>query len=67
MSEPHNNAFVHDGWLTRIASRARYRATKSATPVDLMLAHYPADEREQIAELLRILAAKPGGAEDRVL
>jgi hypothetical protein len=67
MSEPHNNAILHDGWLTRITSRARYRATKFATPVDLMLSRYPADEREQIAELLRILAAKPGDGENRVL
>jgi hypothetical protein len=67
MSESHNNAFLQDGWLTRITSRARYRATKSAAPVDLMLARYPSDEREQIAELLRILAAKPGDGENRVL
>jgi hypothetical protein len=32
-----------------------------------MLARYTADEREQIAELLRILAAKPGGGENRIL
>jgi hypothetical protein len=32
-----------------------------------MLARYPADEREQIAELLRILAAKPGDAQNRAL
>jgi hypothetical protein len=33
-----------------------------AAQADLMLARYPADVREQITELLRVLAAKPGEA-----
>jgi hypothetical protein len=33
------------------------------THADLVLARYPAEEREQIVELLRILARKPGDAE----
>jgi hypothetical protein len=67
MSEFHNNTFFHDGRSIRITSRIRKRASKLTTPVDLMLARYPADEREQIAELLRILAAKRGDGETGTL
>jgi hypothetical protein len=35
------------------------RAAKLGTKIDLMAARYSAEEREQIAELLRILSAKP--------
>jgi hypothetical protein len=35
------------------------RAAKLGTKIDLMAARYPAEEREQVAELLRILSAKP--------
>jgi hypothetical protein len=35
------------------------RATNFATKVDLVTAQYPIEEREEIAQLLRILAAKP--------
>jgi hypothetical protein len=47
---------------TRIAPLIRKRvdrATNFATKVDLVTAQYPVEEREEIAELLRILAAKP--------
>jgi hypothetical protein len=36
-----------------------------AAKADLMLARYPADVREQITELLRVLVAKPGEAENQ--
>jgi hypothetical protein len=35
------------------------RAAKLGTKIDLMAARYPAEERDQIAELLRILSEKP--------
>ena len=37
-----------------------------AAKADLMLARYPDYIREQITELLRVLAAKPGEAENGV-
>jgi hypothetical protein len=67
MSELNNNAFGHDGRLTGIASRARNPATRFDRQADLMLTRYSVEEREQIAELLRILAAKPGDAEKGAL
>jgi hypothetical protein len=36
---------------------------KFAVDADSALARYPAEEREQIVELLHILAAKPGDGE----
>ena len=54
--------FSHNGRRTHIAPRVRKRvdrATNFATKVVLMTAQYSAEEREEIAELLRILAAKP--------
>jgi hypothetical protein len=50
------------GWRTRIAPRIRNgvdRTTNFATKVDLMIAQYSAEEQGEIAELLRILTAKP--------
>ena len=52
----------HNDQRTRIAPLIRKRvdrATNFATKVDLVTAQYPVEEREEIAELLRILAAKP--------
>jgi len=52
----------HNDRRTRIAPLIRKRvdrATNFATQVDLVTAQYPVEEREEIAELLRILAAKP--------
>ena len=43
-------------------SRIRNQPAKFVTQADLL--RYPVAEREQIAELLRILAAKPGNAEN---
>jgi hypothetical protein len=45
--------------------RARNPAVKFAAQADCVLARYPPEEREQIVELLHILAAKPGDAETR--
>jgi hypothetical protein len=42
------------------------RATNFATKVDLVTAQYPVEEREEIAELLRILAAKPEAPDVRL-
>jgi hypothetical protein len=41
----------------------RNRGAELAAQADLMLARYPAYVREQITELLRVLAQKPGQAE----
>jgi hypothetical protein len=64
MSELRNGGLSHDGRRTNVLSRVRNRAMKFATQADLVLARYPVAEREQIAELLHILAAKPGNAEN---
>jgi hypothetical protein len=50
------------GWRTRITPRIRNGVdwtTNFATKVDLMIAKYSAEEREEIGELLRILTEKP--------
>ena len=59
----------HNDQQTRIVPLIRKRvdwATNFATKVDLVTAQYPAEEREEIAELLRILAAKPDAREVRL-
>ena len=58
-----SNGRSKDGRRSRIGPRAREQAEKPVTHADLVLARYPAEEREQIVELLRILARKPGDAE----
>lgn len=60
MSELPKHASSHDGRPTRLAFNDRNRGAELAAQADLMLARYPADVREQITELLRVLAAKPG-------
>ena len=59
MSELHNMASSHNGQPT-LASNDRNRGAELAARADLMLTRYPTDVREQITELLRVLAAKPG-------
>jgi hypothetical protein len=66
MSEFRNNASSYDGRPTPLAFRDRNRGAELAAQADRMLAHYPADVRDQITELLRVLAAKPGEAENGV-
>jgi hypothetical protein len=66
MSDRRKNTPSHDGRPTRLASGDRNRETEFAAQADVMLARYPADVREQIADLLRVLAAKPGEAENGI-
>jgi hypothetical protein len=54
--------FSNEGRRKRSAASVRERVdrvTDFATKVDLVIAQYPVEEREEIAELLRILTAKP--------
>jgi hypothetical protein len=66
MSELHNNASAHDLRPTDLIFRDRNRGAELAAQADLMLARYPGVVREQITELLRVLAEKPGEAKNRV-
>lgn len=66
MSELRNNASSYDGRPTRLAFHDGNQMVEFAAKVDLMLARYPDYVREQITELLRVLAAKPGEAENGI-
>src|SRR5271157_3766905 len=59
-------ASSHDGRPTRLESCGRNRGAELAAQADLMLARYPADVRQQITELLQVLAKQPGEAENGV-
>jgi hypothetical protein len=62
-------AVSHNDQRTRIAPLIRKRvdrATHFATKVDLVTAQYPVEKRREIAELLRILAAKPEAPDVRL-
>ena len=59
-------ASSHDGRPTRLESCGRNLGDELAAQADLMLARYPADVRQQITELLQVLAEKPGEAENGV-
>jgi hypothetical protein len=63
MFELSKDASSHDGRPTRIESCDSNRGAELAAQADLMLARYPADVREQITELLQVLAEKPGEAQ----
>jgi hypothetical protein len=63
MSELLKNATSHDSRSPTVVFPDRNRGAELAAQADLMLARYPAYVREQINELLRVLAAKPGEAE----
>jgi hypothetical protein len=65
MSELPKSAGPHDGRLAPLDSEDKSRAAELAAQADLMLARYPIDVREQVSELLRVLAAKPEEAEIR--
>lgn len=59
----------HNDQRTRIAPLIRKRVDRAinfAMKVDLVTAQYPIEEREEIAQLLRILAAKPEAPDVRV-
>jgi hypothetical protein len=60
MSELPKNASPYDGGPTSPVSKDRNRGAELAAQADLRLAHYPADVREQMTDLLRVLASKPG-------
>jgi hypothetical protein len=66
MSELRNGVLSQDTQATGLASPHGNRGPELAAQADLMLARYPVYIREQITELLRVLAAKPGGAENGV-
>ena len=66
MSELLKNASSHDGRLMGVASHDRNRGAELAAQAHLVLARYPAGIRGQVAELLRVLAAKQGEAEIRI-
>jgi hypothetical protein len=55
-------SFSYPGRATRRAAHVRERASRAPNfemKVGLITAQYPLEEREEIAELLRILTAKP--------
>jgi hypothetical protein len=66
MAELRNDTFSQDTQATGLASQHGNRGAELAAQADLMLARYPAEVREQITDLLRVLATKPGEAEDAV-
>ena len=63
MSEVHKNASARNGRPTGLLVRDRGHGAELAAQAGVMLAHYPANVREEVTELLRVLAEKPGGAE----
>jgi hypothetical protein len=56
MCELSRDATSLESQPTPVESCDRDRVAELAAQADLMLARYPADVREQIAELLRVLA-----------
>ena len=63
MSEVHKNAASRNGRPTGLLVRDRSDGAELAAQAGVMLARYPANVREEVTELLRVLAAKPGEAE----
>jgi hypothetical protein len=66
MSDLYKNAPSYDGEPKRLSSRDRNQKAEFAAQADLMLARYPAAVREQIIDLLQVLAERPGDAENGV-
>ena len=66
MYELRNNASSRDGRPSGLVSRDGNRGAELAAQAKVRLARYPADVREQITDLLRVLAEKPGTAETGV-
>ena len=66
MSEVHKNASSRSGRPTGIPVRDRNGGAELAAQAGVMLARYPANVREEVTDLLRVLAAKPGEAEKGV-
>jgi hypothetical protein len=66
MPELRNNASSLNGQSPVLAVHVRDRGEELATQADVMLARYPVYIREQVTELLMVLAAKPGEAGSEV-
>ena len=66
MSDLYKGATSHDGQPKHLSSRDKNRKAEFAAQANLMLARYPADVREQIIDLLQLLAERPGDAENGV-
>ena len=61
MASLKDQSFSPEGRLARIAPRLRDRVDRAPSfeaKLELVTAQYPVEEREEIAELLRILAAR---------
>jgi hypothetical protein len=67
MPELRNDALSYDTSATGVAFHGGNRGAELAAKADLMLARYPDYIREQVTELLRVLAAKPGQVEKGVI
>jgi hypothetical protein len=63
MPELCSKALSQNGRSSGLAVHFRDRGEEFATQADLKLARYPADVRDQVTELLRVLSAKPGEVE----
>jgi hypothetical protein len=66
MPKLRNDVLPHDTQATGVAFHGANRGVELAAYADLMLARYPVYIREQVTELLMVLAAKPGQAEKGV-
>jgi hypothetical protein len=66
MTDLHKNAPSHEGPPTSHSSHDRNRKAEFAAQADLTLARYPAEVREQIIDLLQVLAERPGDADSGV-
>lgn len=62
MTSLKDQPFSNEGPRKRMAPPVRKRVDRTtdfATKVELVIAQYPVEEREEIVELLRVLTAKP--------
>ena len=66
MSDLYKNTPSHDGQPKRQSSRDGNRKAEFTAQANVTLARYPADVREQIIDLLQVLAERPGDAENGV-
>jgi hypothetical protein len=66
MPELRNDVLPHDTQATGVTFHGANRGVELAAHADLILARYPVYIREQVTELLMVLAAKPGEAENGI-
>ena len=66
MSDLYKNTTSRESGPKSLSHRDRNRKAEVAAQANLMLARYPADVREQIIDLLQLLAERPGDAENGV-